>query len=796
MSSRVQQQLQARRQRVLASWRHDPARELALLLLGLVTLTSIFVLAAAAKQTHFDRSQQSPDASFWMESAQRYRYVRMVAEGEGIPAVDVRMQAPDGYPPHADTVLQEEFYGRLAARWRGDEVSLPAFVRLLTRVVSATSIFGLALLAYALTRRRDAALLAAVAYGLALPVAERGAGGTIFREDLAVPVLLLHLAFLAFWSRRARWFHALIAGVFLAVALLLWKVVSFYAVLLVGFLGTAHWLGRASPRELLVGNVLLFAPSLAAAMLPFSLHHSGWLTSTPVLAAGAVAIGMAGGALRPSTPNWVWAGIAAAAFVGLRVLLPSEAGFDHAWHTIFARLEHLGQKPLDPTELSFHARHYWTGNYESPTIARLVRDWPLLLVASLPGAILVVKWWRPSFWREWTESTLLRPLPAGLLEGGGPSSPLLGLGSHLVLWLLGAFWAAYLVFRKLQLFAAVPLAVLVAIAFARAGGKRRGLKRATLVALVAVVALQGFGVVPTAERWLPGAHGDAPAWSPVSVFSDRSFNGVARSLPEKVAQDEAVLASFIVSPFLLAYLDRPTVLHCFFEGDVLDRYEAITRARFEDEDALWEVARSYGARWYLHEAHHVFRTDGRMSQRYVAGAMEWPSESAVVAMSFDPGRLKRFELAWENEWFRLFRVLDEGERPRHAPAAASPAWSRPLFRHLFGDPFGPVEPSAYSPADLLYGTLRGEQLLLGGIRAVEGDGGLTPWNERELQQAVLHAPWLWKADQILEQYYVQDRQPERARQHGQRARSMRSALEGRGRFPDELTPLRVPLAGD
>lgn len=796
MSSRVQQQLQQRRGRVLASWRNDPGRELALLLLGSVCLTCVFVLAAAAKQTWFDHSGQSPDATYWMESAQRFRYVRMVEAGDGIPAVDVQMQSPDGYPTHSDTILQEQLYGELARRHRPDDMSLAAFVRLLTRLVSASSVVGLALLAYALTRRRDAALLAALAFGLALPVAERGTGATLFREDLAFPVICLHLAFLAFWARRPRWFHALLAGLFLAGALLLWKVTTFYALLLVGFLGTAHWLGRAEPRALLLGTVLLFLPSVGAAQLPWSLHYDGWMTSTTLLAAAAVALGMLGASLAPKAPAWAWAFVAAAALVGLRFLLPSEAGYDHAWETIFARLRFLGQKPEDPTLLSFHARHYWTGNYESPTLARLVRDWPLLALAALPGLARVLRWWRPTFWREWQPSTLLKPLPQGVLEGWGPASPLLGLASHFTLWLLGAFWLAYLLFRKLQLFAAVPLALLIAIGFAVPRGKSRIPQRIGLVLLVAAVGLQGAGIAPTLERWMPSAQRDATAWSPVAVFSDQSFNSLATQLPEHVARDEPILASFIVSPFLLAYLDRATALHCFFEGDVLSRYEAVTRARFSDEAALWTVAREVGATWYLHEAHHVLRTDGRMSQRYVAGAMDWPKDAVVTRMSYAPESLERFELVWENAWFRLFRVLDEGKRPRRPGRTEHAAWSRPLFEQLFGDPLGPVEAGPYTPADFLYGTLRAEQLLVSGIRAVEREDGLTPWNERDMHAAVSHAPWLWKAEQILERYYVQDRQPERARGHGQRARAIRAAMAGQGRFPDEFTPQRVPLVGE
>ncbi len=793
LSPRVRRQLQKRRERMFDAWRRDPMREVALLVIAAVTLAAIFVAATSAKQRFFDLSGTADDATFWMESAQRFRYVRMVAAGEAIPDVDVAMQAPDGYVPWSDTILQELLHGELYRRFADPETDdLAATVRRNTRLLSASAVVPMALLCLAVTRRRDAALLGALLWAVALPVAERGTGTVFFREDLAVPVLLWHLGFLALWARSHRWWQALVAGVFLAAALLLWKVVAFYVLLLVGFLGTAHWLGRAETKVLLAGTLLLLLPPLAACWLPFSLLHDSFATSTAMLAGGAVAIGMIASLRTPGRPV-VGLPVAAVAFVALRFLLPAEAGYSHAWETIAAKLTHLGVKPDDPLELTFGARHYWTGNYESPTLPLLLRNWPWLALTALPGLAYALWWWSPRFLKSFRLEDQIPPKPpTKLWEGFGPAEPLLGLASHFVIWLLLSFGGSYLLFRKFQLLAAIPLVVLAALGFA-APQRRRRLLRAAILAGVVLVAAHGRGVLPE----LAPNRASAQAWNPVAVWTAGMFDELARALPDVVPADEPVLASFVVSPFILTYSERPTVLHCFFEGDVLERYERITQARFGTEEELWEAARAYGAKWYVHEAHHVLRTDGRMSQRYVAGQMDWPHEAAVTKMQFAPERLRRFALAWENEAFRIFRVLDEGQRRRgRTPNPRYALWNKRLFTSVFGDPLAPVDATAsfpLAPPDLLYTTLWAhrakERARFDPANGMVG----TAQTERELQEAERVAPYLSEVSAALGDYYALRNRWDRAAEHRARSEEARRAMTGAIRFPDELHPVPVPL---
>lgn len=781
--------------------------------LFVLALLAVWQVGVSFKAHHFARSGFQAGHSFWMESAQRFRYVETVSRGAPLPDPDVRMQSPAGYDPWSDTVLQEQLYGRLHA-WLAPDLDLAVFVRALTALVSSTGIFAVALLVLALTRRRSAALLSALLYAVALPIAARGIGTTIFREDLAFPVLCLHLAALAWWTRSARIAAALTAGLLLALSLLLWKVLTFYFVLLVGFVATAHWLQREQVARLLPASLALFLPSALAALLPLSLRHDSFLTSTAFLLALAVIVTLvierfvqgpaqARAALLLSRPV-----VFAAVFSLLRWALPPERGYAHAWETIAAKLRFLGEKPLDPGELSFHARHYWTGNYESPSLHALLESWPWLVLAALPGLWVLVLAWRGLPRRgvdlEGTEAAAAG-VDAELAVSGRFVIPLPPIAAHFGLWMVLTFGASFFAFRKLQLFFGLALVVLAGLGYAGLARRHRGVR----LGFVLAAALVLFQTPGLDTRWcsdpagscgqslrfareVADVAGPAPRgeWRHVDVFPSQAFDGLARTLPELVSTDEPVLASFVVSPFLLAHLDLSTVLHCFFEGDLLERLEEVTLARFGSEEELWQVARRYGATWYLHEPHHLLRTDRRMSQRYVADRLDWPGDSVLARMQYAPEELQHFELVWENDWFRLFRVAGVGEQVEHPPVGStSPIWSRALFESLLWDPLESApETAESSPEDLLYSTLWAERNL---VIAKALQGGSPEQREQArayVMQALLTAPYLVAGEEALAVLKEEEGDGEGAALHRSRAMFLRAALAGDIPLPAPLRP--------
>ena len=791
LSPHIRAQIERRRARFLEAWRRDPAREIALLAVFLVVITTLFVGSVGLKQFHFLETVGNDSATYWMESAQRFRYVRDVAEGAAIPHLDTRMQAPDGYPPWSDTVFQELLYGNLYLNYAEPGTDIAAFSRLLTRIISASAIVPMALLCFAVTRRRDASLLGAFAYASALVVVERGTGQALLREDLAVPLLLWHLGFLALWALRPRFLTALLSGVLLSAALLCWKVITFYVLMLVAFLASAHWFRRARAGVLASGLLALLGPSALSALLPFSLQFDRFLSSSALLAGLAVFVTMLFARLRPSMNPLLWAPVALVLFAGLRWLLPIEFGYDHAWETIYARLRFLGSKPEDPELLSFHARHYWTGNYQSPSIARLLRDWAPLFLAALPGMYVISRWWKLDSWNRFSSSDRVPvPLPTKLMQGLGPLEHLPPLASHFVLWLSLCFVGVYLLFRKLQLFAAIALVLLASLGFASLR-RYRTAGRAFIVLFLVAGLFQSAGVLPGLEALASSA--SAGQTDRVVVFSTDAFNELASFLSEETEEEETLLASFVISPFLLTYVDRPTALHCFFEGALPERFRRVTDARFGDEEGLWELARQLDAKWYIHEAHHLLRTDPQMSQRYVAGVMDWPQDSVLTQMHFAPEELTHFELRYENNWFRVFRVLDEGSKPNHRRAKdILPLWSRPLFATMFGDPLsaegGVSERAGLVPADLLYATLEAGRYFRAGLASRRNESSSAPWSERHFQEALRVAPYYYPAAEALGTLYSDVGRADKAATYRSMAKTLRAVLTGRSSSSIDLSP--------
>jgi hypothetical protein len=642
-------------------------------LLTVLGMLSVYGVGFHARTVTFERMGLFLTQNFWMESAQRFRYVELVASGEGIPEWDDRMWAPEGYDPRTDTIVQEQFYGRVyRALGLGPDMPVEAFVRVFTRVLYCFGIFALVALSGVLHRSRLAALLACLAYAAILPAVERSSGQVLYREHLAIPLFVFHLYFLAASLQRDAWRNPAAAGAFLLAAMLAWKVMTFYYLILAVFLAAAVVL-EDRPRRAVRTLACCALPVIAVAVaLPVHLNFDRfYLNPGAILSVVALTVGL--------IQLWRPLGRGARALAvgvgsGLLVLaLPAPPSYDHAWQTILARVTHLGHKPADPAELTFHARHFWSGNYRSPSFARLVRDFGLPLLAALPGLVL-----------ETVRVVRRRQADAHAL----------------VLYLTLALGGCYLVFRKLQAFPAMLLAIFVGAGWIGLSGWKRHLLRAAVVVCAAGMVLQTYGVLPSPHR-LFASRPVVDRGSVSRVYTGADLASLSGWLREHTGPDDVVLAEFALSPFLLNAADRPIALNCFFESPMVERYRDYAEALFAEPKTFHAFCARHQVSWVVHAAHQVLRTDDEMSYRYVADAVDWDPASAAARMQFAPAELEGFELAWESPFFRVFRVLGEGERPAAPAVSGQVLFSAALAAELFGDPAAAPWPTRGAPAELL-----------------------------------------------------------------------------------------------
>lgn len=718
-----------------------------------VALVVTWLLGVALRGHRLETLFVGAETPFFIESAMRFRVLQYFAEGHYPPALDFQMLWPDGYPPDGDTIFQEFFFGTLA-HWLKPP-NLETFVRESARWVYCLIVLPLFWWGYEATGKRSAALLGVLMYVTLPSSLDRSTGLVLYRENLCQPLLAMHLASLFVAFRRPKqpgWLA--VSGVFLLICHLTWKVMTFYQLFLQLFLLVLCVI-KPPDRTLRLSIYWLTLPVLVTSLIP-DLPLAGclrfdryWGSSNAAMTLALCTLALVYGwrekkandSREPQAPeveavsvtsdaatgpspvtrrftldlnglDWRGAlvrGAVLVALLGLFVLLlPGGQSYSHAWNTVFAKIRYLGVKPDDPGLLDISSRHYWTGNYRSPTLARAVRDFSFPLLMS----VMLIR-------RRYTLS----------LRDGRQRAWWLVLAG-----LLG-FSVGYLMFRKFGTFLGlflIPTAALGAQTVFELARHRQWLARAMLVGLMGVSYLSGWNNLG-AEQVFQDAHDTDPA--PGEVYPVSSLNALSQWLKRETPPKAPLLASWALSPFLHTYLDKSTILNSYFESPQVFRSEEFYRRLFMPLPELHAFARQYRADYLILEAHMLLRTDKWMSFRYVADRLTLQGNEACYRLHYQPEDTPGFALVYQNEWFRVYQVLPDATERRAVPPGLPYA---PLF--------DPRVPGAQvgQPLDvgskLLYGSLEAGRLV------TLGDAQREAGHRDEALQSYLRAvqtgPWL------------------------------------------------------
>ncbi|MBQ7251728.1 MAG: hypothetical protein IJS32_03900 [Kiritimatiellae bacterium] len=338
-------------------------RPLALAAVPLLLALAVFLAAFSVRRALYRSEVRllSPDAPlpFVLESALAFRRVEMAYRLGSLPVLDRGISWPDAVEARAlDTLGSERAYAFFARRLPGN-LPLPERVRFLSAAWVSLSAPALFLFVWGLLSLpprpvpRGAALPGGLAAGLlwavsALAVA-RSTGQDLMHENDAFPLLLFHLAALAWglrWSARPllRRAFALVSGILLAQALCRWDGIQLYAYVLAAFGAVLAFRFRRDPprRRVLLETAGIFALCLAAAVAfnPYLRHH----------------------------------------------VFSYAGSYGHFASLLWAKLRFHNVRPADPKLLTFDQRILWTPALHSLT-GRLLRSFapvtfPLLLLAA------------------------------------------------------------------------------------------------------------------------------------------------------------------------------------------------------------------------------------------------------------------------------------------------------------------------------------------------------------------------------------------------------------------------------
>ena len=564
-----------------------------------IRLTAVLLLMSSALvfRVNFSTRVMPPPARMQGEATQAYRYARMVSRGENIPGIDTMAMHPRGFPTGQNSIFEEYIAGGLHRIIGG---GFDRFLRLFCLIFPLLVMPGMYLWMQAAGFSGRRSLLGAALYGIALPALLRARGESLYRETVALPLIVflcwaLEKAVRA-ESRRLPW--ALTAGLFLFVSLAAWKVTGFLAVFIFLYLLFSRRVPR-DPRLLLP----LGAAQLAGALLLSHMRHDG-ISPATVLAVFTMATCIPAGGLPGLLP---WLGSGAALIAG--ILSPESGG--HVSGVILAKFRFLFRHPSNPLLLSPDARLFWVGGYTSPTPGEFVLLFGPLMAVAFAGI------------RRFTRTA-----------AGGIMLPFLFIAL-----------AGYLFFDRLHVFLAVALVPLLAVS----------VKKPVLTPLLFVLVGGHSLLSPHMPAMISGLGLDLGNPG-ASLLTDGELDRYLDWVEGSTAHDEAFLAYWHLSGLTSAYGERPTVLHTFFENrDNRRNIVSFASALYQDEEAVTAYMESHEARYLVYQADFTLDLTWQ-GAAYLGGVTRVSESSAAFQMQYSPETLTRLVQVWQGPSLRVFQL--------------------------------------------------------------------------------------------------------------------------------------------
>ncbi len=606
-----------------------------------LALTALYVGLVGIKLHHWPAQP-----FFTTDPAFRFRYVRMYAEGAGVPALDRAAQWPEGVAPARAFFLTQDAV--IGVSFRLLRPLLPGDFTLTRYLVWQISLWGSLTLfvVYAWARRlfgsRPGALLACLVYMFSLAIYIRTCGNYL-REDFVLPLYFFALYGQTRVIAGAGWRWALAAGAAFFLTLVSWHASSF----LYFFAAVPLAAAAVSFRE--AKGVARAAAALAAAgVAAFAVHpalrEKIFLTSPAFALALSAAAAAAFACWRP-LGQWRRLGVLAAAFVAAYALGRLFAGggeYSHIYVMILYKLRFFGVKPADPTTLPLAAREIWSGPANSPSLLSFAA---LLAAPVAVAAVPLVRHFRR------------------LARGFADAACAFGGATLLFALLFGLLYAGYNRFSVVFVFFVATLAA----GYSGIGGGRRR-RWLWLLVPALLVPLEGVKALRYEDRpwpWTALLKAAAAAETGYATgVGDEQYRVVRWFGRQPDRRDAAVLAPFAASANFLTYAGTPIVLHPIFEAPGMRaKVRECWQALFADEDAFYRVCRKYNVTYVAYTAAFVSNY-GPDSIRYAYAITKVPVTSCAYRMQFEPQTLRHFAPVFETVSWRIFLV--------GVPGAAAP----------------------------------------------------------------------------------------------------------------------------
>lgn len=602
-----------------------------------LTLLFIFLFMIGFKvhaifcNQHF--SPKDETALFWTESALQYRTAKIVAKYGFIPSLDERVQYPEGlHIKDRLAVLMETISGYTYRLFIPKTVPFHVFLVVLISFYSSVTIFPLYLSLRLVSKKSETALLAVALYAVTPAVYTTVTAPGYELQDFALPLIFFHVYFFARAlkaSERLLYAYSFLSGAFLFSALAAWHLTQFYYVIFVLFIIIYfHFAKRFDMKPFYIVTAL----NIGAGLIIPALKTVGFLCSLSMLLSYSLIIVSVIRKRHGSQRLFIFLFLVFVCFlITSYVSCVSIPEYRFVYGLVWDKIRYLGIRPSDPTRLSWESLVMWVSPFTSPSLSTVTSTIGTVTLSGLLGSLI-------------TMSMLLRKR--------------IDLVDALFLFLTAVFGLFYLLLIRLDAF-------LVWFLSFQTGRLSMYTKRVGHMLVLICIGINSLLLIRGSQR----------AVTPTQNY----LLGTIKYIRYNTPVDAAILTSFAYGPSIATYTGRPVLLHPKFEAEGIGcKIKEFEHRLYEDEGLFYAFCRCHKARYFIYQT-DMLLARGPESIRYRTHNFTLPRRCATFKFHFRPDSLKFFELVYSNPHYRVYRIMEQGERPHHIKSVYFRVFDEQLF---------------------------------------------------------------------------------------------------------------------
>jgi len=300
-------------------------------------------------------------------------------------------------------------------------------------------------------------------------------------------------------------------------------------------------------------------------------------------------------------------------------------------------------KPANPAALPFEVRALWLAPFNSPSLYRFLYSFFPLIILAIVSFCFKVK------------SAISKKLDSG---------------QAFIAYNALVFLFIYLLIQRMQVFFTFFLIVLVGyfINMLRRFSPRYFKMGVMMVLLCLFLEFHKVTTYGEPNIFSKSLH----SFGVYGKSNDYRFiylNDVGRELIEWIKKDtkpdDVILTKINISAMVRGYADRAVNLTSLYESKFIrKKVEKYMNALFSSEEELYQICQQWKADYVVYTADTII-DDSVYSVRYLANNLSLKEGSVAYKMHFFPEKLKRFNLVFENDYCRVYKVISQKVRKQN-----------------------------------------------------------------------------------------------------------------------------------